>query len=374
LRELSKLRGEWEDLLARSDNGSIFGSWEWAEACWKYGAPGRQPLVLVARADDGRLAAVLPLARASRFRVLHTLEAIGCTQMGYPMGDYGGLVSERGMETAAWPAMLRYLKKSRWSMLDLRNVKGRGQGVEGKGTGDDYFSQAPVVSDDFKVRTQTADVCRVVPLPGTWDEYMAGLSSNGRQNLRRKLRKLEADGHRIEVVASDDQAKRAEAMEAFFRFHQDRWENDPSGGGFPDNWVRVLHRYLAGSLAVAGKLDLRLARSAEGEIVAVIYNFRQGGVGYYYHLGASQDERWHPYSLGTCLLANSIEAAIADGCHTFDLLRGDHDYKRHFGGHTTYNMRVVVYRYGWLPRVEEVARKLKRRLRRESVLQLEVQS
>jgi CelD/BcsL family acetyltransferase involved in cellulose biosynthesis len=377
LRELNALRAEWEDLLGRSENGSIFASWEWVEACWKYRAPGRKPLVLAARAEDGRLVALLPLARTSRFRVLHTLEVIGCTQLGYPMGDYGGLVSERGAESAAWRAMLRYLKKSRWSMLDLRNVKASvvsGQwpvasdGSSGK-NGADHWALTTGHSD---VRVQTADVCRVVPLPETWDEYLAGLSSNARQNIRRKLRKLEADGHRIEQVAADDEATRKEAMEVFFGFHQDRWEGDPSGGGFPDNWVRELHRYLAGTLAAAGKLDLRLVRSAEGEIVGVIYNFRQGGVGYYYHLGASQDEQWQPYSLGTCLLADSIEAAIRDGCHTFDLLRGDHDYKRHFGGYTTNNLRVVVYRYGWLPRAEEAARGLKRRLGRGSGLQVEM--
>ena len=130
---------------------------------------------------------------------------------------------------------------------------------------------------------------------------------------------------------------------------------------------------MADSLAAAGKLDLRVVRTSDGEIVGVIYNFRQGGVGYYYHLGASQDAGWQPYSLGVCLLADSIRAAIADGCHLFDLLRGDHDYKRHFGGYATNNMRVVIYRHGWLPKAEEAARKLKRKLKKEASLQLEAQ-
>jgi CelD/BcsL family acetyltransferase involved in cellulose biosynthesis len=379
LSELEPLRAEWEGLLARSDNGSIFTGWEWVEASWKYGAPGREPLILLARSDDGRLVGVLPLARTSRFRVLHTLEVIGCTQLGYPMGDYGGLVTERGMEAAVWPRMLRQLKRSRWSMMDLRNVKAAPAMDDGRWTMDDKSPKSKVqspeslVSDDFQVRTQVADVVRCVPLPAAWDEYLASLSSNSRQNIRRKLRKLEQDGLQIEQVKPDDEATRQEAMEVFFKFHQDRWEQDPSGGGFPDNWVRVLHRYLAGSLAEAGKLDLRMVRSLEGEIIGVIYNFRQNGVGYYYHLGASQDERWQQYSLGTCLLADSIQAAINDGCHTFDLLRGDHDYKRHFGGYTTHNMRVVVYRYGWLPKVEDAARQMKRKLKRGTTLQLEAQ-
>jgi CelD/BcsL family acetyltransferase involved in cellulose biosynthesis len=370
LSELEPLKPEWDDLLARSDNDSIFASWEWVEACWKYGAPGRQPLVLAARDAEGRLVGLLPLARRSRFRVLHTLEVIGCTQLGYPMGDYGGLVVERGAEAAVWSAMLRHLKKSRWSVIDLRNCMAGTPGREEQLAR--LYSQ-PYGSASWGVRVQVADICRSIPLPATYEEYLAGLSSNARQNIRRKLRKLAEDGLKIEQVEPEDETTRNAAMEAFFKFHQDRWETDPSGGGFPDGWVRVLHRYLAGSLANAGKLDLRLVRSPDSEIIGVIYNFRHNGVGYYYHLGVSQDARWTPYSLGTCLLADSIAAAIADGCHTFDLLRGDHDYKRHFGGYTTNNLRVVIYRYGWLPKAEEAARKLRSKVRRSATLQLETQ-
>ncbi len=370
LPEFESLRAEWNDLLTRSDNGSIFATWEWVDACWKYSAPGKQPLVLAARDAEGRLVGLLPLARTSRFRVLHTLEVIGCTQLGYPMGDYGGLMTERGAEIAVWSAMLRYLRKSRWSILDLRNCMAGSPAREEQLTR--LYSQS-FSGPSWGVRVQSADICRAIRLPSTFEEYLAGLSSNTRQNVRRKLRKLAEDGHTIEQVKPEDEATRNAAMEAFFEFHQDRWETDPSGGGFPDGSVRAMHRYLARSLAASGKLDLRLVRSSEGEIAGVIYNFRHNGVGYYYHLGVNQDARWTPYSLGTCLLADSIAAAIADGCHTFDLLRGDHDYKRHFGGYTTNNLRVIVYRYGWLPKAEEAARKLRRKLKRGAALQLETQ-
>ena len=64
-----------------------------------------------------------------------------------------------------------------------------------------------------------------------------------------------------------------------------------------------------------------------------------------------------------CLLADSITASIEAGCHAFDLLRGDHEYKRHFGGYSTQNLRVMIYRYAWLPKAEEAIRSLRRRLR-----------
>lgn len=356
---LQTLRSEWSELLGRSDSASAFTSWEWTEANWRYAAPGKKPFVLLARDGQGRLIGVLPLARTSRLRVVHTLEVLGCAPGGYPTGDYGGLVAERGMESAAWAAMLRHLRGSRWSMIDLRNCMLTGGSPETTA-----YAHAP--RSNWGLKLQEVDVCRRIPLAATYDDYLAGLSSNGRQNLRRKVRKLNDDGHRIEVVDTNDEKARNEALEAVFKYHQERWADDPSGGAFPDERSRELHRHLARMLAGTGRLDLRVVRSEQGDIAGVIYNFRQNGTGYFYQLGFSQSEQWKPYSLGVCLLADSIRAAIEAGCTTFDLLRGDHDYKRHFGGDVSHNLRVTVYRYAWLPAAEEAAKKLKRRLRKGS--------
>jgi CelD/BcsL family acetyltransferase involved in cellulose biosynthesis len=367
LQELNTLRAEWEDLMERSTSASIFSTWEWVEANWRYTAPGKEPFVLQVRNEEGRLVALMPLARTSRWRVLKMVEVLGCNSLGYPMGDYGGLMAARGVESAAWYAVLKYLKSKRWSIIDLRNCKvspGEEAAME-RG-----YSQ-PADSIGFGVRVQVSDVCRVVPLPSSYEEYMAGLSSNARQNIRRKLRKLAADGHSLAQVDARDEQARGEALEALFSLHQARWGDDPSGGGFPDERIRGMHRHLAAMLASRDSLDLRVARSRDGEIVGVIYNFVHGGTLYYYHMGARHDDGWGNYSLGTCLLADSISAALERGLHTFDLLRGDHEYKHHFGGYTTNNLRVIVYRYGWLPRAESTARALRRKLKGTAPMQLE---
>lgn len=359
LQDLRAFSREWAALMERAASGSmpgsVFTSPEWTGATWRYAHKAKQPLVLVGREPGGRAVAVLPLARSTRFGLLSTLEVAGCTPIGYPLGDYGGLVAERGYEAQAWTAMLEHLGKSRWSLIDLRNCMANGEGSASA------YGRLPEGAG-WGLRVREVDVCRRIPLAATFDDYLSGLSSNARQNIRRKLRKLEAGGHRIEVVDVRDAQAREATLQAVFKYHQERWADDPSGGAFPDERTREMHRRLAAEMAEKGLLDLRIVCSAEGEIGGVIYNFRQDGVGYFYQLGFSQDERWSPYSLGVCLLADSIRGAIEAGCHTFDLLRGDHDYKRHFGGTTTHNLRVTIYRYGWLPVVEEFAKSMKRKL------------
>jgi CelD/BcsL family acetyltransferase involved in cellulose biosynthesis len=352
------LRADWIDLLERSDNASVFSTWEWMEAMCKHGAPGRRPWLLAARDSQQRLVGLLPLAKVDGPGVVRIIEVAGCHGSGYPVGDYGGPISVRGMESAVWKAMLDHLKKSRWSIIDLRNCRAGNAGIVDRLTA---IYESAASANGWTTRIQSSVVCRLIPLPDTFDGYLASLSSNSRQNLRRKMRKCADAGIKIEPVDSNDEASRVEALNALFNLHQQRWANNPSGGSFSNEQMRALHRYLAGSLASAGMVDLRAARSAEGEIIGVIYNFRRDGVGYFYTIGTSTDARWENLSLGVCLLASSIQAAIEAGCHTFDMLRGDHDYKAHFGGYTVSNLRVTVYRYGWLPKIQAIAAAIRSR-------------
>ncbi|HST04782.1 MAG TPA: GNAT family N-acetyltransferase [Chloroflexia bacterium] len=359
LDELVSLRTEWDALLDRADLTTIYSTWEWAEACWRYVLPGRQPLILVARDADGAMVGLLPLARTSRFGLLNMLEVLGCTRLGYPLGDYAGLVAVRGAERDVFLAFLRYLKSARrWSVLDLRNIMA---GVPPREEQMSQLLSEAAAQLGWEVSTVEADSCRVLALPSTFDQYLATLSSNTRQNIRRKLRKLQPAGITIEAVDALDEQARTDALETFYKFHRLRWAATGSREGFAHPQVREMHRHLAANLAARGWLDLRLVRSADGQIQGVIYNFRRNGACYFYHIGFNNEEEWSPYSLGFCLLATSIEAAIESGCHTFDFLRGDHEYKRHFSGRTTHNFRVTVYKQSWLPKAIGLARKLKRK-------------
>jgi CelD/BcsL family acetyltransferase involved in cellulose biosynthesis len=366
LSALHALRAEWADLLRRADNNSVFSSWEWVDAFWKLGAPARRPLVLLARDDAGKLAGVLPLTQISRFRVVPTLEVVGAARAGYPVGDYGGLVAEHSKTSVVWLAMMEALKKHNWWVVDLRNCPAGTEAWLDSDLHGSHYTLLPAHSH-WQLHVRQSDVCRRVPLPATWEEYLASLSSNTRQNMKRKLRKLREDGYRIEQVDSTDDEARESALRTLFDLHQARWEGDSSGGAFLGE-VREMHLQLARNLAPLGHLDLRVVRSPEGEIGGVIYNFRWGGTTYFYQMGLRQDEPWTKYSLGFCLLADSLAAALDAGCRTFDLLRGDHEYKAHFGGYTVNNLRVTIYRFGWLPQLEGGLRNLKRGLRAPSSL------
>lgn len=363
LQAIMPLRTEWHALIERCEHASVFAKWEWVEAFCKFGVPGRQPFVLTARDNQGKLVGLLPLARIERLGAFSTLEVMGCTRDGYPITDYGGPIAIRGLESAVWQAMLKHLKQSRWAIIDLRNCSGKASN-EGQAV---VTANGVTTNLGWTSTVQTSDTCRLVPLPDSFDNYLSTLSSNTRQNLRRKLRKLKESGHTLDEVDVHDENARNGAMDALIVLHQQRWSKE-SGGGFPDERSCKLHKYVVDGLATTGNVDMRIVRSIEGKILGVIYNLRHNGVASFYSLGVTQDPEWTHLSLGVCLLADSIRAAIEAGCHTFDLLRGDHDYKAHFGGYTTNNLRVTIYRYSWLPKVEQIMRELRQMLRRSPAI------
>jgi CelD/BcsL family acetyltransferase involved in cellulose biosynthesis len=360
LADLDGMREEWEEFTGRVESASFFSTWEWVEACWRHAAPGKQPFVLVARDGKGCIVALLPLARTRRFNLLPVIEVLGCNTTGYPLGDYGGPVAVPEAEPQAWGAFLDYLQHMRWVAIDLKNC------MTGSAYREEQLTRLyeQTGSDmGWQVRFTRSGISRLIPLPTTFDDYLAGLGASTRQNIRRKLRRLQQAGLSIEHIPCHNEVQRNEVLEALFTLHQMRWAGNVSGGGFRDEYVRDMHRHLARRLAQRGWLDLRVVRSAHGQILGVIYNFKYRGTVYFYQLGSTTDEPWASYSLGFCLLADSIRAAIMDGYHTFDMLRGDHEYKKHFGGYTQNNLAVTVYRYAWLPALEHALRKTHGRLR-----------
>ena len=354
LADLEALRPAWQALLAEADTPSVFDDWAWTAATWRYGAPGKRPCVITVRDETGHLIGLLPLARAWQHHVVPRLEVIGCTPSGYPQADYGGLLARSGRQAAVWQAVLAYLAARRdWAILDLRNCPASALPPA--------FDRLPTAQRGWLTTVRPAERCPRLALGADFDDYLARLSANARQQIRRKLRKLQGAGFIISQVDNQDAAARDAALRTLFGFFETRW--DHTAGDLPRGRALALHTYFAAELVARAALDLRIVQTPTGATVGVIYNFRRGDTGYFYMIGLSPDPQWQPYSLGVCLLADSIAAATQAGCRTFDLLRGDHEYKRHFGGQHRETFRVTLYRYRWLAALEETARHLRRRLK-----------
>jgi CelD/BcsL family acetyltransferase involved in cellulose biosynthesis len=299
--DLASIQAEWSELADRS--GNLFATWEWASLWWKHFGGGRPLLVVVCRGRAGEAVTILPLYLAFE-RPVRVARFIGQGE-----GDELGPVCDPG-EVRAADALLRSADqpRRRWDVLLAEHLPGD-TGLAGLLGG----------------RTLARWACPVVDIEGTsWDEYLAGRSSNFRSQVRRKERKLVRDfGLHYRLV--DDPDRLDADMDTLIALHRARWRDGDS-----DAFVgprAAFHREFAASALARGWLRLWIAE-ANGRAVAAWYGFRYAKSELYYQFG--RDPAWDRLSVGMVLIAHTLREAIKDGMREYKLLRGNDAYKSRF--------------------------------------------
>jgi CelD/BcsL family acetyltransferase involved in cellulose biosynthesis len=291
---------EWNALAERG--GNMFSTREWAETWWRHFGRDRPLLLTACRAPDGRLAAVLPLYLASG-RPLRTLRFVG-----HGPADQLGPVCDPADRAPVAAALKQGLKQRTWPWdVFLAERLGGDEGwtslVGGKPLGEEA---SPVMT------TGGLD----------WDAYLASRSSNFRQQVNRRERKLGRE-HELRYRLADRESFEAD-FARLVELHDLRWgEQSPAFVG-P---LADFHRDFASAALDRGWLRL-WSLEVDGETVAAWHGFRFGGLESYYQSG--RDPAWDSYRVGFVLLTHTMREAFNDGMREYRMLRGAEGYKDRF--------------------------------------------
>jgi CelD/BcsL family acetyltransferase involved in cellulose biosynthesis len=322
--ELKRLRGPWEDLLARSSNDEPTMSPTWMMPWWSiFGGDGARELRALALFDRARLVGFAPLVlrpwRIAPGVTARRLELLGTgeDEKDEISSDYLGPLVERGLEAAVTDAFVDALGLvGRWDELVLSPMSGEspigvliGQALRERG---------------FMVRLEVAGASFHVPLPKTWDAYLGALPASRRAMVRRSIRAFEAwagVNAELEVVSSAAELERAK--EELVRLHGARWAG--AGGAFASARFRAFHDAVMPELFAKGALELAFLR-AKGRAVAAIYNIVWRDKVRFYQSGRAVDVPGDVRP-GIVLHARAIERAIGRGLREYDFLPSLARYK-----------------------------------------------
>lgn len=271
------------------------------------------------------MAGVAPLYVADDERGAPALRFVG----GLDVADYLDVLAAPGREDEVVAALLRA-----WGAgfarpaLDLHDLRAASP-VRAA-----LLRLAP--EQGFRIDEAQEEVCMAVALPATFDEYLAGLDSKQRHEVRRKLRKAEREA-RVDWYRVPPGDVAAE-MEHFFDLHV---KSDPLKAAFMDARMRAFFVDLAVACAERGWLELVFLR-VDGGYAATYLCFVFRNEVQVYNSGYDS-ATYGALSPGWVLLARHIEAAIADGRVRYDFMRGTEDYKARFGGkpEPVYVMRLL---------------------------------
>jgi CelD/BcsL family acetyltransferase involved in cellulose biosynthesis len=298
--------GAWRALAVSTRNA--FVSPEWFAAWTRHHGAGAEVRVVVVRGDADEIVGVLPVSlRGRALRVAGSELADHAELLARPSDQVAVARAAGAALAAAYPnAHLRLLRVDQGAPW-----------VEALGSG----WAARLTRARFR-----EDVLPHLPLPGSWDEFLAGRSRNFRNQVGRKERNL-VKHHGAVFRRTEDPADLDADMKRFFALHEGRWSGDDATSSLLAPRVQLMHTDFATAALDRGWLRLWFLE-AGGQEVATIYGWTVGGRACYFNAG--WDPRWSGESVGLVLLAHAVRSAIEEGASDYDFLLGDEQYKYRF--------------------------------------------
>lgn len=321
-KAFTTLAAEWDALVDRAMTATPFQLLAYQEAWWTHLGPGDLHTVVV-RDHSDQLCAI-----ACFYLLDGTLYFNGCVEET----DYLDLISLPTAAPGAWECVFDELEAPsfpRWRALNLCNVPAASPSRD--------ILQELAAERGFQFSTEVQEVCPIIDLPGTFDDYLMNLDKKQRHEVRRKMRRARAASARLHVVTEDEDLDAA--IDDFLRLLQLSTREK-------DDWLNSGRRAVFHDVARAaqrnGQLQL-LFLGKDSENAAGLYNFDYKGRIWVYNSGFDIVEFGY-LSPGVVLTAAAIELAIEAKRSTFDFLRGDEEYKYRFGAQDTTIHRLELSR------------------------------
>ncbi len=349
--ELEELRSGWDRLAVAAR--SPFGCPAWVEAWWRHLAPdGAQMAVIAVEAGD-ELVGLAPFYSSRR---------IGVTKLRLISG---GLASRLGVVAA--PGREREVAASIATVLaaDVRPDVVAWEGVDSASRWPELLSAAWPDPGGLITREEVQRSGPVIDLDSaSYEDWLAARGGKPRRELRRRRRKIEAEGA---VLRPADISSLERDLEAFARLHFARWTGR-GGSSVPENAIPMLGE-VGTELIESGRFRMWMIDGPDGEAISARVLLAAGGTVAAWNKGF--DERWSRYAPGILSAHAAIEEAFERGDDLFDLGGGESEDKhqladddRPLAWRTSYRRgaRYPLARLQALP--EAVARGQSGRLRR----------
>lgn len=319
-----ELESEWNALLTDSKADCIFLTYQWQSCWWDAYKPG--DIWALAVRDEGELVGLAPWFVRPEGGGRRVVRAIGCVDVT----DYLEVIARNGREREVFEALARFIATRGEDYDDIRlcNVPEASLTMQML---PDVFRE-----NGFYVEVTFQEVCPIIKLPDTFEEFIAGLSKKDRHELRRKLRRAAAGT--VDWYIVGDQCDLNAALEKFLELMASSADEKALFLREPENLT--FFRSVVPRIAEAGWLQLSFL-TVNGDEAAAYLNFDYGNRIMVYNSGNARGAH-AALSPGIILMARIIEHAIQQGREEVDFLRGDEAYKYDLGGKDTRVFQVAI--------------------------------
>lgn len=307
------LAGEWDAVLQQSTSNTLFLTNVWQKTWWQYLGDGE--LRVLAFRDENKLVGIAPLFFEENALGGVEVALVGCKEVS----DYLDFIFAKGHEETCFRAVIDFLKSSEapaWQTIGFCNI------IESSPTLSVFKDMLAV--EGWNPVATFEDVCPIVPLPATFEAYLATLDGKERRELQRKLRRATED---VTLSFATDNASLDKDMDDFIALMKASMIGKTS---FMTPRMERFFKAAAHAMLNAGWLQLSFLE-VEGKRAATYLNFEYDNTVLVYNSGLDP-QKFAYLSPGQVLVARLIEKAIQDKRRAFDFLQGNEEYKYKLGG------------------------------------------
>ena len=351
LSQLEKFRDSWNTLLNLSNLFSYFLTWEWIYAYVKSSKIDDSQSLILLCFEDSKLIAIAPFYQYS-----DSFFGIKINKIGF----LGNTVSSDYMDVITLP---EFENESCEAILEFIDANCRC-----------LYAFADVLPDSniYKFFNDTKpgifrkgyifekEICPRIILPETFEIYFRELSSNTRYNFKRRLKQLSSDFSEPTLI--NDIKSDTEELDKLFELHRKRWSINSKKKSTFNNLYRKEFNNILVSLCLHKKNIIFSKLIINGNIESILYIFRYKNHNYFYQNGWNPD--FSKYSIGLLHLIMFIEYAIQNDAKTFDLLRGNEDYKSKLSNDVRKTYMIYIPSVLLLPNLYVQFIVLKKRIRK----------
>lgn len=308
---IEALRKDWTDILKRNTSLTIFLTPEWLGAWWQAFRKAKQLHALVFRDTGGVVVGLVPLyIQQIRSTVLPRLNELRFVGDGTTDSDNLDLIVMPGYEQQVALELLRHLNRTTgWDVCRFNVMPS------------DSATATAVLrslhSATLKYESSTS-AWSSIELPGSFEEYLQGLSAKERKKIGNLSRRLEGR-YEVRLSRCTNVEELPGYLETLFHLHQKRWQARGKPGAFanPERrcfYYRMAEEFLKRGWLVFWRLEL------DGIPVASQFGFQYRGTVYALQEGFDPD--YSADSVGYLLRSYSIRKLIEAGLRRYDFLAG----------------------------------------------------
>jgi CelD/BcsL family acetyltransferase involved in cellulose biosynthesis len=331
LEELARVRDEWDGLIEQSGS-DIYFTVDWLQAWWTHYGRGRTFEGLIVR-EGARMVGALPFCVQRLWAGPLPVRLARFVGADSTIPVFTPAIAEGFEEAVLRAALDRLLGDAGCDAVSLSPLSGESPVAAA--------AERVAAADRFElVRSDSPGPHTLFRLPGSFEEYLAGLSKSQRQNHRRYLRQLNAKHEISYRTVTGEEA--ISYLDRFRELHAAHWQAEGKLGHFGD-WPasESFNRDLIARMAPTGRARF-YEIAGDGRPLAIEYSFVLGDRCYWRLPARDPAPELQKLRLGRLSLAEMFRVLIEDGQTMVEGGPGHYEYKLRLGAEEHPLRRVVI--------------------------------